>query len=273
MDVRQSQMLLAAARYYLGPIDGDPGPMTRAAVQTVEGNARAAGDVWGSRAMGWPWPRRLIAAGQAILNAQGFEAGTVDGWAGHNTAEALTAWLSGRVGTSASVTRDPTPKRPDPADLPRQRDCAAFYGEPGTAAISRRMTYAELPFDLRLDWALDQTVSRLRVHDLCAPSLVAALVAVEVEYGLGRMRDLGIDRYAGGYNPRRMRGGTAWSMHAYGCAVDFYAAPNALRTRAPRALFSGTDYAPFLDIMEAHGWLNGGRLWGADFMHFQQARL
>ncbi|MGR3463609.1 M15 family metallopeptidase [Limimaricola sp.] len=273
MNIRHAQMLLAAARYYAGPIDGDAGPMTRAAVKIIEGNARADGEVWGSRALAWPWDRRLIAAGQAVLNAQGFEAGAVDGWAGHNTHEALTAWLSARVGTSAAVTREPVPVRPDPADLPRQRDCPAFYGQPGTTEIERRMTYAEPPFALRLDWALGQPVRRLRVHELCAPSLVAALVAVEAEYGIDRMRELGIDRYAGGYNPRRMRAGSAWSMHAYGCAVDFYAAPNALRTRAPAALFSGPDYTLFLDIMEAHGWLNGGRLWGTDFMHFQQARL
>ena len=273
MDIRQAQMLLAAARYYTGPIDGDAGPMTRAAVQIVEENARRDGEVWGSRALAWPWDRRLIAAGQAILNAQGFEAGAVDGWAGHNTAEALTAWLSSRAGTSAGVKREPTPTRPDPDTLPRQKDCPAYYGEPGTVAIERRMTYAVLPFALRLDWALHVEVTRLRVHELCAPSLVAALVAVEAEYGIEEMRALGIDRYAGGFNPRRMRGGSSWSTHAYGCATDFNAAPNGLRTRAPKALFSQPPYVKFLDIMETHGWLNGGRLWGADYMHFQQARL
>lgn len=273
MDTRHAQMLLASARYYSGPIDGDAGPLTRGSIVRVERNARIADETWGYRAEAWPWERRLVAAAQAILNAQGFEAGAVDGWAGHNTTEALTAWLSARVGASATVKREATPTRPDPADLPRQRDCPEFYGQPGSSVIERRMTYAELPFALRLDWALDQPVRRLRVHELCAPSLVAALIVVEAEYGLDEMRELGIDRYAGGYNPRRMRGGSAWSMHAYGCAVDLYAAPNGLRTRAPAALFSGPDYAPFLDIMEAHGWLNGGRLWGADFMHFQQARL
>ena len=197
----------------------------------------------------------------------------MDGWYGHNTAEALTAWLSDRAGVSASVGRVPQAARPDPDHLPRQSECPEFYGRPGSAEIERRMTYAVLPFDVRLDWNLAQTTRRLRVHELCAPSLVEAMTAVADVYGIARMRELGIDRYAGGFNPRRMRGGTSWSMHAYGCATDWFAAPNALRTRCPRALFCGPDYARFLDIMESHGWLPAIRLWGADAMHFQRARL
>jgi len=70
-----------------------------------------------------------------------------------------------------------------------------------------------------------------------------------------------------------MRGGSKWSMHAYGCAIDFYAAPNGLRTRCPKALFCGDEYKPFLDIMQSFDWLPAIRLWGADAMHFQVARI
>jgi hypothetical protein len=86
-------------------------------------------------------------------------------------------------------------------------------------------------------------------------------------------RGTGIDRYAGAYTHRKMRGGSNWSMHAFGCAIDFYAEPNGLRTRCPQDLFCGSDYKDFLDIMEAHEWLPAIRLWGADAMHFQRARI
>ena len=271
------QALLAEANYYRGAIDGLTGPLTRRGVEIVEQNARQAGLAWASAAPDWPWDRRYSAAAQTILNALGFEAGVVDGWFGHNSNEARIAWASARAGTSAAVPRQASPSAVSgklaKVDLPRQRECAAFYGEPGTAAIEARMTYARLPFEMRIDWNLRQRTARLRVHEKCAPSLVLALTAAFAEYGEDRFRELGLDRYAGGFNPRRMRGGSSWSMHAYGCAIDIYAAPNALRMRCPEALFCGPEYRPFLDIMEDHGWLPAIRLWGGDAMHFQQARL
>lgn len=159
----------------------------------------------------------------------------------------------------------------DRASLPRQGEVESFYGIPGPA-IEAQLVLAVLPFDLRLDWDLGQRVRKVRLHRLCAPAFTKAMIAVKAHYG-PRMRDLGIDRFAGGYAHRVMRGGTSWSMHAYGCAVDFYAGPNGLKVRCPDALFCKPDYAPFLDIMEAHGWLPAIRLWGADAMHFQMARL
>lgn len=258
-----AQMLLAAHGFYTGAIDGIVGPKTRAAVDRVLGGAHPD----------WPADRRLVAAVQRQLAVVGIDTGPIDGWLGPQTREALTSWLTRRAGLSDAVAREPDPYRPDPDDLPRQRDVAAFYGRAGTPEIGARLAWAELPFDLRLDWDLGTLVRRIRVHELCAPSLVAALVAVRDRYGLARMRDLGLDRFAGGYVARRMRGGTSWSMHAYGCAVDFFAAPNGLRTRCPEALFCRPDYAPFLDTMQAHGWLPAIRLWGADAMHFQRARL
>lgn len=157
-------------------------------------------------------------------------------------------------------------------DIPRQSELRRFYGHPGPE-IEAQLAFANLPFSMRLDWDLGTKVRRLRVHKKCAPSLVAALTAVRDEYKEQGMAELGLDRYAGGYMHRKMRGGNSWSMHAYGCAIDIYAGPNGLRKRCPDALFCKPEYQPFLDIMEAHGWLPAIRLWGADAMHFQQARL
>ena len=157
-------------------------------------------------------------------------------------------------------------------DLPRQSAVATYYGKPGPE-IQSRLAMAVLPFDLRLDWDLAKTTRRVQLHQKCTAPFVAAMSEVFAHYGLPKMRALGIDRFAGGYVHRQMRGGTSWSMHAYGCAVDFYAGPNGLKVRCPNALFCGPDYKPFLDIMESHGWLPAIRLWGADAMHFQMARL
>ena len=263
MNTRDVQMLLASVGLYDGGIDGIEGRKTlRGVNEALRGTGRD-----------WPQHRRLVGAGQAVLNKLGHEAGPVDGFVGHNTREALAAWHYKRLnGTSEVVSRNPTPSRYDASDLPRQSDVGAFYGQPGPQ-IQRQLTPVDLPFAMRLDWDMTTTVQRVTLHKKCARSFAMAMSAVKEEYGLRRIRSLGLDRFAGGYNHRKMRGGSRWSMHAYGCAVDIYAAPNGLRTRCPDALFCAPEYRDFLDIMEAHNWLPAIRLWGADAMHFQQARL
>lgn len=258
------QKLLATAGAYGGGIDNDPGPQTMRAVDKV-----LAGT--GSR---WSKKRRLIGSAQKILNDAGFEAGKVDGYAGHNTDNAFAEWQYAKIhGKREVVERAPSASYSGKASsLPRQGDVAKFYGRPGDQ-IKGRLKTIELPFRLRIDWNLRQRTAKMTVHEKCAPSLLAAMIAVHEHYGAERMKALGIDRYAGGYNHRKMRGGSSYSMHAYGCAIDFYAQPNGLRMRCPQALFCGPDYREFLDIMERHGWLPAVRLWGADAMHFQQARL
>lgn len=263
MHISDLQGLLKGAGLYAGRIDGIPGPQTTAAV-----TAALAG-----RGPDWPDQRRQIGAAQAILNNLGFEAGSVDGLEGHNTRNALEAWRhKARTGRTLTVKRTPAKSYVPAGDLPTQAQCDAFYGRPG-GEIKARLMSKTIPFPMRLDWALSQTVTKVTLHRLVIDRYVGALEAVRDHYGYDTLKGLGIDRFAGGYNHRTMRGGSRWSMHAYGIAVDHYAAPNGLTTRCPQALFCGAEYKPFLDIMEAHGMLPAIRLWGADAMHFQAARL
>jgi len=266
--ITRAQHVLASAAPGL-TVDGDIGEQTRrAAYGALEGIKTDDG------AMS-TLPRLLTAAMQAVLAKTGFEPGAIDGYWGHNTAEALYAWeFSSREARREIVTRTATTsyRPPSADDLPRQRECVSFYGAPGPE-VQARLGSAMPPCPLPLDWDLNSVARTLRVHEKCVVHLEHALIAVKDHYGWDQMTRLGINRYAGGYNHRRMRGGAAWSMHAYGCAIDIYAAPNGLRTRCPSALFCRPEYTPFLDIMEAHGWLPAIRLWGADAMHFQMARM
>lgn len=272
VSVRDAQAVLAAAGFYAGRVDGRDGPMTQAAVIEV---GRALNDRYTQSPSAWTNDRQRVAAMQAALDRLGFEPGVADGLVGHNTLNALAAFHHRQTfGRPLVIPRlsDLPPAKPARSSLPRQSECDAFYGVPGEEIRAQLVTFT-LPYALRLDYDLGTSISRVTLHQKCAPSFGEAMTAVRAEYGHERQTALGLDRYAGGYMHRRMRGGSRWSMHAYGCAVDFYAAPNGLTTRCPRALFCGADYKPFLDIMEAHGWLPAGRLWGMDFMHFQQARL
>lgn len=262
------QELLAQANYYEGEPSWIMDDQTRHGIRVVLDNLGRP------EVFDWSEERRAIAAMQRILDAQGYEPGPIDGYRGQNTDFAREAWRNDREGRPQPVIdRTPIANPVSRDDLPRQKDCPAYYGDPAKGEVEPNVHRFTLPFAMRLDWALDQTVSRIRLHRRAGPSFVAALEDVEEHYGLARVRELGIDRFAGSYVHRKMRGGTSWSMHAYGCAVDIYAQPNGLRTRCPQALFCKPEYQPFLDIMERHGWLCGGRLWGADFMHLQKARL
>jgi len=270
LDRRHSQMTMAAGGYYAGAIDGDIGPISRAAIHRIEADFNPR---YRFRPTGSYEGRRLVGATQACLDELGFEPGAIDGWMGPNTSEALNAFLYRKInGRDEIVPRDPLTSAPDGGAIPKQSEVSKIYGTPGSD-IEAKLVTIELPFSLRIDWNLRQKARRIRVHRLAAEQLKAALIAVEAHYGLARMQELGIDRYAGCYNHRKIRGGSSWSMHAYGCAIDFYAAPNGLRTRCPEALFCKPEYKDFLDIMEAHEWLPAIRLWGADAMHFQRARL
>ncbi len=269
MENTDIQIVLAAAAFYKGGIDGVLGAKSNKAIADVR---RKFGDQYTFRYSSRAIQRERIAAVQACLNYLGREAGAVDGREGHNTRNALSSFLYFLVtGKEETVSRKPIAKPPSRSKIPRQKDVRAFYGDPNR--MQANLTMIELPFKLRIDYNLRQSTNKITVHKKCAESLKAALIEVHTHYGIDEMKRLGIDRYAGAYNKRKMRGGRAWSMHAYGCAIDFYARPNGLRERCPKALFCGDAYKPFLDIMQKHGWLPAVRLWGADAMHFQAATL
>lgn len=261
------QLLLKEYAGYTGTIDGIYGPQSRRAID----NALSTTPMLAS----WLYDRRGIAAAQVLLNEHGFEAGKVDGLAGVNTNEAFRAWQHEKTtGRPLRLDRTPPPGyTPRATSFPSQARVAAFYGAPGTNRLINQLRMFALPLPMRIDWDLDTTVTRVQLHQKCGDSAMTAILEVIRHYGEKRWRELGLDRNAGTYNPRKMRGGTSWSMHAYGCAWDFFAGPNGLTTRCPQALFCGQEYQAFFDIWEKHGWTSLGRAIGRDWMHVQAAHL
>ena len=270
MDNRAIQRVLAKHAGYKGGIDGILGPASQAAIERTLRSDLTLSPAITTKA------RRAVAAVQILLNKQGFEAGKVDGFAGHNTENALRAWEYKQLHGEMEIIPKPVVGwTPPKADLfPRQHDCPVFYGAAGEGGpVEKHLVYVESPYLLRLDFDLKTNVKRIRIHEKCADTLSKALDEILKEYGITEIKRLGLDRYAGSYMPRKMRGGTSWSMHAYGCAIDWYAAPNGLTTKCPDALFCGKEYTAFFDIWESVGWLSLGRSIGRDYMHVQAARL
>jgi len=264
MTVSDIQMLLAELGRYAGAIDGDPGPKTWAAVAHTE------------PAGGRPWPgsRRLIAAGQFALAYLGFDPGAIDGYAGHNTAEALTAWRSAKAGTTAAVSRVALEGlRADPNQqlYPRQRRMAAYYGPPGGPDCTAGSV--DLAYPMIIAWNRSATIQRFSCHRLLADPLTSIFREALAHYGQADIERLELNLFGGCFNYRPMRGGKALSTHAYGAAVDLNPEKNQLRWGADRAQFAGPEYQPFWSIVMAHGGTPAGYAWGKDWMHFQFARL
>lgn len=267
------QRLLTAAGYYNGAIDGILGSKSKIAINSIL-TRRASECV--SNPLKWSQKRQAIGAAQLVLKHAGYPVGVIDGYAGNLTNTAFMLWNSAQSGVKLdlSIPKYTPPAKQAQMNFPRQSGVNGFYGEPGVGkSAEKQLVMYTLPVSMRIDYNLGQKSTRVQLHSKCGPSAMKAMEQIVRHYGETEWRRLGLDRNAGTYNPRKMRGGSSWSMHAYGCAWDFYAGPNGLTTRCPDALFCWEGYNAFFDIWEAHGWTSLGRAIGRDWMHVQAARL
>jgi len=152
---------------------------------------------------------------------------------------------------------------------PLQKDCDTFYGNPrgGTGKASAswesaNLTLVKCPWVLRYD---GKPVKGLRVHKKCAESLQRVLAAIwdRLGHDQAEIDRIGMSIYGGGYNFRKMRGGSALSMHSWGCALDFDPARNGMGDTTPNM------DKRVVEEFEREGWEWGGH-W-KDGMHFQAA--
>jgi len=151
---------------------------------------------------------------------------------------------------------------------PRQRDCASFYGAPGTGQVL--MT---LPYPMKLAWDKHVSITKFTIHRKCADSAKRVLTRALAHYGTEKLKELGLDLFGGCYNNRPMRGGSALSMHAYACAIDFDPARNQLKWNRAKARLAKPDAARWWELWDEEGWVSLGRSHDYDWMHVQAARF
>jgi hypothetical protein len=232
----------------------------------------------------------FIAWMQSRLTAHGFSPGPIDGRMGPVTLAALKGFEKAR-GLPADGTADPkvvellrapssrqagAPGRdeaPEPAPVirnvwPRQAAVPAFYGD-----VGRHQARVALPFDMKLAWDLKITVSSITLHEKVADSAARCFERIADAYDARARAELGLDLFGGSLNVRRMRGGSAWSMHSWGIAIDFDPVRNQLAWGRDRARLARPDALPFWRIWEEEGWVSLGREKNFDWMHIQAARL
>jgi len=163
------------------------------------------------------------------------------------------------------------------------QDIIKTFGKP---ALHENFVTIVSPFPLRLDWALDKTVVKITVHSLAAPSLSKILQEILDTYGLDKIKELGIDQFAGCFNNRPKRGTEDrynalieaghkeeayeyLSLHAWAIAVDFDADRNTWKETKKTARFARPEYADMIAIFYKHGWYSLGIEKNYDWMHFQ----
>lgn len=143
-----------------------------------------------------------------------------------------------------------------------------FYG-----AMGENQTSLVLPYPMKLDWDTSTTIKKLTCHEKVHDSLKKIFTKTLAHYGLEKIKELRLDQFGGCLNVRKMRGGTNWSIHSWGCAVDIDPDNNQLKWGRDRATLAKAAYDPFWKIVEDEGGVSLGRLRNYDWMHFQFARL
>ena len=266
MDLRDVQSALNA-RGWKPPlaVDGAWGVKTETAINAVLTEFGVKGFT------AWSRPRKELAAMQAVMKLAGIEAGAVDGLVGPQTRYALEVWAARAKGDKSVETwrdADPVPLKVPDGPWPRQSGVTGFYGKVGTDQVS-----LELPYPMRLAWDKKVTVHHISLHRKVAPSAGRVLAKVLAHYGDDGIKELGLDLFGGSLNVRKMRGGSNYSMHSWGVAIDFDPDRNQLKWGRDRARLARSDAEAFWRLWEAEGWVSLGRARDYDWMHVQAARL
>jgi hypothetical protein len=163
---------------------------------------------------------------------------------------------------------------------PLQKDCNVFYGNPGSTAAQwaawedANLTKVICPWPLAFfDSGKSTPVKAIGINKKCAASLGVVLGNIwdAVAHDVSAIETLHYNRYSGSYNQRKMRGGSARSMHGFGAAIDWDAEEN--EQHATKHLFQ--ENSLIVVKFKAEGWVWGGD-WSPqsiDSMHVQAARV
>jgi len=144
----------------------------------------------------------------------------------------------------------------------------AFYG-----AVGKNQTVITVPYTHVLAWEPQTKLTRISCNEKVAKSVQQVIEAVLAHYGKDGIHDLGLDLFGGCLNVRKMRGGTSWSMHSWGIALDYDPDNNQLKWGRDRATFAKPAYEKWWSIWEGAGWCSLGRRKNYDWMHVQAALI
>jgi hypothetical protein len=148
--------------------------------------------------------------------------------------------------------------------IPTIRQLADFYGKPGPA-METHLVVVETPW--KTTYAGKPTRG-FRVHEKIADDLRQIFDEIwnDVAHKSQATCDhMGVSVSSGGYYHRRVRGGSSFSLHAYGAAIDMDAGRNPMGERDCHFRRHPLVVNAFL----RHKWSWGGLFSRPDGMHFE----
>lgn len=143
----------------------------------------------------------------------------------------------------------------------------AKYGKPNQQGSY--LTTIVLPYPMRLAWDKKTKVHRMRCHKLVADDFKKVFSEILAHYGLKKIQELGIDLFGGCFNFRAMRGGSDYSRHSWGIAIDLDPERNQLKESSVTARFAKPEYDAMIAIFYKHGFVSLGKEKNYDWMHFE----
>jgi len=249
-------------------IDGKIGPQTLKAIDKLLSTKNI-------NATKWSKTRKIVAAEQLLYKSQKIDVGYIDGLVGPLTTQAREVYNAKLVinwrdkidiVSVKPVTVKTTNK--NATSWPTQSECMKFYGKPGTSQVK-----CQLPFTMVLAWDTKQKLTSYSCHKLVKEPMERIWNRTLEHYGYDKIVDLRLHYFGGCLNVRKMRGGSAWSMHSWGIAVDIDPDRNALRMNRKQATMSKPAYDKFWQFVYDEGAISLGKERDFDWMHWQFSRL
>jgi len=129
----------------------------------------------------------------------------------------------------------------------------------------------KLPYPMRLSWDKETKVTKMRCHKLVADKFDLIFKELLNYYSYEKIVELGIDLFGGCFNFRKMRGGSDYSRHSWGIAIDLDPERNGMNTPVTKAQFNKPEYKPMIEIFKKNGFNWAGYMWKKDAMHWEIA--
>lgn len=137
-----------------------------------------------------------------------------------------------------------------------------FYGKMGENLVS-----IDLPYPMVLSWDTKVVVNKMTCHKKCAETFKSMFQDILDHYGMAEIKRLGLDKFGGCFNKRKMRGGSEWSHHSWAVVLDLDPDNNQLNWGKDKAHFAKPEYKAFWEIVYSYGMTGLGPERNYDFQH------